>query len=210
MPIPGDCGQHILLWSRKWMRKHLWLLSIQFSPPLEYAELEGTPSSPDTVSCAKEEAANIFSSKVSGHRTAGGGGTVKWRKSERREEELPDLSHIQQYFQIHQQLIDISVEDNQLSLAQGNPPVWVWRGDHAALASSKEPIAGQLHIQCQAVGTRGNHQGAGHRHQDTDKDVCVLGLLASHSTKVPQQPGALAWLTTHLWGSDSFRLLVRM
>lgn len=71
-------------------------------------------------------------------------------KGDRREEnELTDLGHVQQYFQIHQQFIDIPVEDDQLSLAQGEPPVRVRRGNHTALAGPKETVAGQLHIQRQ-------------------------------------------------------------
>lgn len=71
-------------------------------------------------------------------------------KGERREEnELTDLGHVQQYFKIHQQFIDIPVEDDQLSLAQGEPPVRVRRGNHTALAGPKETVAGQLHIQRQ-------------------------------------------------------------
>lgn len=110
-----------------------------------------------------------------------------------REEKLPDLSHVQQYFQIHQQFVDISVEDNQLSLAQGDPPVRVRRGDHAALASSKEPIAGQLHIQCQAVGTKRKPSGSRSQAPGHNKDARVLGLLASDNTKVPQPWGL--WLS---------------
>lgn len=78
-------------------------------------------------------------------------------------QELTDLGHVQQYFQIHQQFIDISVEDHKLSLAKGEPLVRVWRGDHAALASPKEPVAGQLHIQCQAAET--NRKPLGSRSQ---------------------------------------------
>lgn len=75
-----------------------------------------------------------------------------WNEVERKteEDELTDLGHVQKYFQIHQQFIDIPVEDYQLSLAQGESPVRVRRGDHTVLAGPKETVAGQLHVQCQA------------------------------------------------------------
>lgn len=63
MPIPGDHGYHILLWSRKWMKKHLWLLSIQSSPILEYTELGGTHKDhqAQTVSVVLKQKQQTFS-----------------------------------------------------------------------------------------------------------------------------------------------------
>lgn len=48
----------------------------------------------------------------------------------------------------------------------------------------------------------------------TQAGVSQPNLFVSNNAKLPQWwgalLGALARLTTHLWGSDSFRLLVRM
>jgi len=162
-------------------------------------------------------------------------------KGERREEnELTDPGHVQQYFQIHQQFIDIPVEDDQLSLAQGEPPVRVRRGDHTALASSEETVAGQLHIQRQTgeqnttirEQTTGNQPGKStplpavgpappeqqtelpnaryfSEHLDAGEDVSAWPPGFEQHQGGPTV-GVPATLATHLWGSVSFKLLVRM
>lgn len=57
------------------------------------------------------------------------------------------LYDVSQQLKISQQLAYVPVKHHQLCLLYRKPLVWIWGCYHGALASSKEPITGYLHIK---------------------------------------------------------------
>lgn len=74
---------------------------------------------------------------------------------------LPYLGHTQQQLQVHQEIVDISVEHSQLSLAQLEHLLRVGGCDHASLPGPQEPIAGYFHIESQAIKIERQSQASG-------------------------------------------------
>lgn len=71
------------------------------------------------------------------------------------------LGYAQQQLQVHQELMDIPVEDGQLGPAHLEHLPWVRGCDHGALASPQEPAAGYFHIEGQATNMRRQPQAKG-------------------------------------------------